>query len=263
MRVELIFTVRGEGRMLPMDYQYALSSWVYGVIRQSDSDFSSFLHDRGYADGNKRFKFFTVSELNLYPFKAWRERKVFEVLENTFKVQLSFLVDRAYREFVKGLFLRQRGTLGDRFSRVEFEVTGIRSLASPVFGEVMRYRSVSPLFLKVREESGRVVHLSPEDKRYEDALFGNLREKCRTLALHGEGEAVLEREDFGFRLLRTRGSRILRLHPYTEREIRNRVYHLDFELRAPVAVQEVAYFAGLGADCSMGCGMLSVLDESR
>jgi CRISPR-associated endoribonuclease Cas6 len=45
---------------IPINYQDDLTGLIYHLLRTSDSDYSRFLHDDGYAldDGPKRFKMF-------------------------------------------------------------------------------------------------------------------------------------------------------------------------------------------------------------
>ena len=40
MRFKITFTRTGKQRMLPMDYQYYLSAWIYKVIGKADRAFA-------------------------------------------------------------------------------------------------------------------------------------------------------------------------------------------------------------------------------
>ncbi len=42
--------------MLPMDYQYYLSAWIYKILEKADREFARFLHSDGYSLGYRRFK---------------------------------------------------------------------------------------------------------------------------------------------------------------------------------------------------------------
>jgi CRISPR-associated endoribonuclease Cas6 len=50
MRIQITFNRTGKQRMLPMDYQYFISAWIYKVLKQADQDFASFLHEKGYGN---------------------------------------------------------------------------------------------------------------------------------------------------------------------------------------------------------------------
>ena len=71
MRFKITFTRTGKQRMLPMDYQYYLSAWIYKVIGKADRAFAEFLHAEGYSDGHRRFKLFNY-DLND---KIWQKQK--------------------------------------------------------------------------------------------------------------------------------------------------------------------------------------------
>ncbi len=40
---------RQSGNTLPINYQYALSSWIYKVIASADEQYSAFLHEKGFS----------------------------------------------------------------------------------------------------------------------------------------------------------------------------------------------------------------------
>lgn len=48
MRFRLTLNRTTKQRMLPMDYQYYISAWIYKVLRYADKDFAHFLHEKGY-----------------------------------------------------------------------------------------------------------------------------------------------------------------------------------------------------------------------
>ncbi len=72
MRIKITFNLPGSRLVLPLNYQYPLSAWIYKVLENGDHDFSKFLHEHGYRhDSNKAFKLFTFSNL-LFPDAMWR-----------------------------------------------------------------------------------------------------------------------------------------------------------------------------------------------
>ncbi len=44
--------------VLPINYQYELSAWIYGVLRKADAAYATFLHHRGYSAGQKLLELF-------------------------------------------------------------------------------------------------------------------------------------------------------------------------------------------------------------
>ncbi|WP_338395081.1 CRISPR-associated endoribonuclease Cas6 [Fulvitalea axinellae] len=249
-----------------MDYQYGLSAWVYRILRTADAEFSRFLHDTGYQDGNKAFKFFTISELDLGAIRVWKDRKLFELKGDTFSFRIGFLIDRAYTEFVKGLFQRREGFIGDRFNGLDFEVQGVEALPAPVFGRTVRYRTLSPVFLSAKRPDGSVQHLHPGEHAdvYAEHFLNNLREKRKVLRLHGEGGDISDREEsWVFCLIQAERVRLVKVKPMEATATKKRACHMEFELTAPEDVHALAYDAGFGSENSWGCGMAEVVDISR
>ena len=48
MRFNITFNRTTKQRMLPMDYQYYISAWIYKVLRQADAGFANWM---GSIDG--------------------------------------------------------------------------------------------------------------------------------------------------------------------------------------------------------------------
>ncbi|MDY0286030.1 MAG: CRISPR-associated endoribonuclease Cas6, partial [Bacteroidales bacterium] len=65
MRIRLTINRTTKQRMLPMDYPYYISAWIYKVLLQADTDFAQFLHEQGYGQSeSKRYKLFCFSRLD-------------------------------------------------------------------------------------------------------------------------------------------------------------------------------------------------------
>jgi hypothetical protein len=77
--------------MLPMDYQYYISAWIYKVLYQADEDFALFLHEKGYGKNDpKLYKLFCFSPLNFGKPILWKEKKsVFK--QNKISIRFTFL----------------------------------------------------------------------------------------------------------------------------------------------------------------------------
>ena len=52
--------------VLPVNYQYELSAWIYRVIRYADADYAEYLHRNGHrTPERKSFKLFCFSHLDV------------------------------------------------------------------------------------------------------------------------------------------------------------------------------------------------------
>lgn len=269
MRFNLTLQIIGSGRTIPINYQYALHSWIYRVIQRADAEFSHFLHEQGYQQGEKRFKLFTFSQLTGKPFRLFKEeqRIAFYGTEGAapqLRLAVSFWLPEAAENFIRGLFLGQRFSLGDVISQAEMEVERIEAMPRPVFGEVMQYQAVTPVVVSIREPDRKhPQYLPPDNEIYTGQLMKNLQHKAEAARLTVPMVAIA-----GENKIWTDGWRMKRTSPFRKRGItvkqyttmQNKIigYTYDVELTAPPKIQQLAYYAGLGEDNSMGFGFLEI-----
>jgi len=260
MRFLISLQREGSSSILPINYQYELSSLIYKIIDRADSAFSEFLHRQGYMAYGKNFRLFTFSRIQFdrYQVIAGSDRLVHEGDRASFEI--SFLVDRAAEEFIKGLFLDQRLVLGDKTSRVNYLVSQISAKEPPVFRETMQYRSLSPIFIRRKREQGGEDYLRPDNPDFGILLTRNLMAKSGAYAAQGDGEVLYNEPipDFNFvpvGKVYQNGVLIKQHTPYQTKLI---AYLFEFELRAPVELQEIGYYGGFGHLGSQGFGCVGV-----
>lgn len=252
----LIKFTRIRGDLLPVNYQYALASWIYKVISRADTEYATFLHDQGFTLGRKQFKMFTFSQLDFRPYKILGDR--IQLLGNTLSLTVRFLVDSSMENFIKGLFLNQHCGLGNRESRVDFQVVGVEAKPRPVFNTTMRYECLSPIVISAMRDDGSTAYLSPQEMAYRPILIQNLIRKHKALALHG-GSNVNDYQvpDYSFRLLGEPRKKGTLIKEGTSEATKVIAYLFRFELTAPVELHEVGYYAGMGEKNSMGFGCVN------
>ncbi len=243
------------GSLLPINYQYELSSWIYKVIERADAEYSDFLHNKGFQLDGRRFKMFTFSQL---------DTRHYEILGNQIKLlgkEISFIirfaVDSSLEHFITGLFMQQRFRLGDKNSTIDLEVVGAETVAPPFFQQTMKYQCLSPLCISRMREDNSAEYLSPENPDYGKLLAQNLARKSQALAGMTEpGRAALP--DFHFRLLNTPRKKGVHIKANTASHTQVVGYLFHFELTAPVELHELGYNAGFGEKNSMGFGCAGV-----
>jgi len=49
--------------ILPKDYEYLISSWIYKTLWQANTEFATWLHNEGYDFNDRKYKLFTFSQL--------------------------------------------------------------------------------------------------------------------------------------------------------------------------------------------------------
>ena len=205
MQFRITFQVLQPGQLMPLSYQYELSSWIYSRIHQSDSEFANFLHGQGYGLDNKRFKLFTFSNLWVPP--------RYEIIDDRMKVWsreisfvVSFLVPRAAAELITGLFKEHRFALGDKISRLDLKTQTIEVL-QPLEERsgTLQLRATSPILLSKahRNTQGKLQHdyLAPSAPDYAERFLNNLLKKHQSALAHGLAAPLPEVYETHFKCL--------------------------------------------------------------
>ena len=181
MRLKLTFNREGKNCMIPMDYQYYISAWIYKVLKQADKDFARFLHEQGYGkSATKLYKLFCFSRLDFGRPKLWKEKKLFEISGHEITLQISFDVNDIAANFIKGLFMSQEFYLGDKFNGIDFKVVGVEVLPEPVFSETMHYKTITPWVVSFKTENDKhPQYLSPDDEQFIALATKHITEKYK------------------------------------------------------------------------------------
>lgn len=244
---------RIRGNMLPANYQYALSAWIYKVIGRADQDYSAFLHEKGFSFEGKKFKLFTFSQLDVRPYRMLGNQ--IQLLGNEISLIVRFLVDTSMENFIKGLFMHQHCGLGNEYVQTDFVVTGVESKPKPLFKNTMQFQCLSPIVVSTRRDDGSVAYLNPEEPGYGEIFIRNLLRKQAALAVHNsEPSQIRDNDNFNFQLLNTPRKKGITIKENTEQETKVIAYLFNFGLTVTPELQEIGYYAGFGEKNSMGFG---------
>ena len=236
------------GNLLPISYQYELSAWIYGVIAKSDRLYAAWLHNNGFINDHKRFKMFSYS--NLFPqCKVIDDRMVIQ--NDTMFLYLSFLPEKSTEEFVKGIFSDNTFTLGDKKSKVQFQVENIEVLSLLSLKDC-EFQTLSPVVVSMKRDDGSIEYVSPEREDYGGMLINNLKEKYRAFY----AKAFEGNDSFEFELLSPVKSRLITIKANTPQMTKVKGFHFDFRLQADEVLLQLMYEAGLGEKNSTGFGMV-------
>jgi CRISPR-associated endoribonuclease Cas6 len=82
-------------QVLPVNYQYLISSWIYRTLGNADAAFAQQLHEQGYDFGGKKYKLFTFSNLRPKWFDLDKRNATFTLAKSPTTLELSFHVDEA------------------------------------------------------------------------------------------------------------------------------------------------------------------------
>jgi CRISPR-associated endoribonuclease Cas6 len=257
MRFKITFNRNTKQRMLPMDYQYYISAWIYKVLKQADKEFAQFLHEQGYGkEDTKLYKLFCFSQLNFGKPKLWKEKKLFEISAHEINLQISFDVNEAATNFIKGLFMSQEFYLGDKFNGIDFKVSRIEALPEPEFAETMKYYLQTPWVVSYKSEEDKYPqYLSPNDERFESLAIKHLVEKYNNT----RNLDNIEQDQIRFRRTSSFKRAGFVMKPGTKEESRVIGNLFYFELTAPVVVHRMIWNAGVSEKSSSGFGWVEVV----
>lgn len=264
MRFRLSLAVK-RGSVLPINYHYPFSSWIYKCINQADSSFAFFLHESGYIGSKqgKPFKFFTFSDLNVPQREIYEDRLI--IKSDEVYLDISFLVEQAAEKFITGVFQQQHAGIGDKKSQVDFEVQSIEARPVPM-KEEMILKTASPIVVSAPELSGSKMtanFLSPEDEGYKKYFLQNLIRKYESYASYTGNSVSTEWEQtLDWELLPGRvKSRLETIKSGTPSETKVRGFDYQFRIQAPSPLMRIGLLAGFGEKNSLGFGFGEVLND--
>ena len=249
-KLTLLFDFKPFGNILPANYQYELSGWIYHTLANGDAEYSEWLHQNGYTKDKKQFRMFTFSHLQIAKLRMEGDRLV--LLSDQATLYLSFLPERATEEFIKGIFVSQVFALGDRHSRVQCNVQSIELVAPPKFMPTMTFQTLSPMVISGRLENGNVTYLSPEEPDTARVLSETLRTKY--LAYYGK--AFDEPFEPEFKLLSPVKRKKITIKADTPQQTYIVGYMGRFSVQLPEELMRMMYETGVGEKGSMGFGMV-------
>ena len=255
MRLKLILQ-HDPNQVLPIDYEYLISSWIYRTIGQADSKFSEWLHQHGFGYGGKKYKLFTFAPLRPAWYDLDKKNRTFRLTKGPTTLELSFFIDEAIQHFVSGLFQDQRFKLASGSLRADFEVSSVEVLSMPDFCPTMQFQTIKPICISHDDpESKYAAYLSPLDEGYKNLLLQNLLRKQQALQLVVATTPLVELDldvPFVFKLLSAPKERLLRI-----KQTKVKGYAFDFELMAPKELMRIGFLGGFGEkNSSLGMGMV-------
>lgn len=264
--------------VLPFHHQYELSSWIYRVLAQGNTQFAHWLHNQGFRRQHQNFKFFTCSTLRQRGQKQAGDRLL--ISSGNCHLDLSFLLPETAQYFINGLFQGRYLELGDQHSQASFRITHVESLPEPEWKEQMQYQLQTPALVKKTWAEGnqrRLRYLSPVEAGFESRFLNNLVHKYCTFlqSQHGQQEtwppemycspSEMEHWDSNlrFNLISKVNRRSVKIKANTRHETLLHGFQFAFALHAPVCLHKIAYYSGIGSNNAMGFGCISTTVEGQ
>lgn len=264
MRFKLHFTLNGSKQILPLNYMYPVSAWIYRVLSKADSEFTQLLHDNGYKiENGKPYKLFTFSKLS-FPKKTYRlipNSDRMEIWSRNAWLNVAFQLPEQCQTFVEGLFIEQMAYIGDKISGINLQLQSIEAISPQILNtDHIKLRTITPIVIGMMSENNRNEnYILPTTEGYEKILTNNLFEKHSLTGKELPDDAEIE---FKITKLFTK-TELQTIKAHTPQETKVRAYHYEFELTAPTDLIETGLNAGFGSMNSLGFGYCDVMREEN
>lgn len=180
MRLQLSLQAHDAQPVIPINYQYPLSSAIYKILDRADASYAAFLHNTGYGKhgSGKRFKLFTFSDLRA-PFAPPTNDRL-HLKGREAKLIACFHMPEAAETFIKGLFLHQQLDIADKVSKASFTITQVEAVDHGLPDEpypTVVLQPISPVVTGRKNDRGYYDFRSPLDADFTDCLRYNWVEK--------------------------------------------------------------------------------------
>lgn len=263
-------TPGNNNNVLPLNYQYELSAWIYKILNYGNEEFAQWLHKEGYTNDYKNFKLFTFSNLIIPKYKINGDRM--QINSRINELVVSFYPIESLEYFISGLFKNQQFTIGDKKSKAAFTVNNVEKLPEQEFNNTMEFKALSPVLISYKntESQKYAEYKHPEDENYGNLLIKNLVAKYNAFYATETNPAspAADRTDrieiepdnleYEFTPLTKPKSRLITIKSGTKQESKLRGYLYKFRLKAPAELIRLGYYAGFGEKNSLGFGCVEV-----
>ena len=257
MRFKLVLEVNSAafGSQLPINYQYEQSAAIYRILSRGNEDYAAWLHNNGFQlENGKRFKLFTFSRFKIEKRQIISNEERIKILCDEVEWQISFLPEESTEKFIQGLFANQVFEIGDKHSVVQFKIKSIELLPAPDYKETMEFTTMSPICLRMRDEQGKRVYISPAHPNAKSAILIGLMNKYKAQY----GRPYIGSLDFDFCVDGEMKSVLTTIKVNTAQQTRVKGFMCSFMMKAPEALMRIMYEGGCGEECAQGFGCVRV-----
>ena len=267
MRIRLSIKQNKPDQLIPINYQFLISSFIYRTIENSDSKYSKWLHDSGFMNGIKNFKMFTFSKLNIpkSSFVSLYGKNFLKVESSKIEFIISMLSNKTVENFITGMFMDQKMNIYEKNIESEFTVNTVEMVPEPEVREEMIFKTISPMVISRSSiHNGKLSqeYMSPEDPEYFKYLKKNIAEKHTALMMSKNGSEI-DGKSLGeiklgsiesFELKGNCKSKLITIKEGTAEETKIKGYYLTFKIKGNPELIRTSYEAGFGKHCSLGFG---------
>jgi CRISPR-associated endoribonuclease Cas6 len=259
MRILLTFELTETPQLLPLNYKYPVSSWIYKVLASADKEFTTLLHEHGYqTEQGKRFKLFTFSDFDI-PKGKWKiigDRM--KIYADTLSLTIAFQLPLQMQNFVAGIFKSHQISIGDEITQVNMRVKSVEVLPQEIPDiEVFKLKGLSAIFMaKQIEGKKHPDYISPDKPEYNSLFAQNLIDKYKAHCIQaGIIAKQFNIDEIVLKSLHNNPKSVKQtIKAFKKEQTEIRAFRFDFELKAPKELIEIGLNAGFGAENAQGFG---------
>lgn len=267
MRLKLILST-DINTSIPVNYNYALSSAIYKLLKFSSPEFAEFLHEKGFRTNQRTYKLFTFS---LRPEKSLIFGRDI-ILKSPF-VNL-YITTPLIEDFVKSILSvpaeQKFVELYADYTKVEFSIRNIETMHEPDFGSWAKFIMLNPMVLSTRiVRNGRkqqyYLRYDDDPENINRILNINLANKYELMTgkpYEGTGIVLSWDKDYIKRML-DNGKKISKKITITK-DPKNPIdiigIQCPFVVEGDPELIKTGYRCGFGEKNSMGFGMAEIVN---
>ncbi|MCH7408496.1 CRISPR-associated endoribonuclease Cas6 [Belliella sp. DSM 111904] len=244
---------------LAVNYQYQLSACLESIFEQAD-----FEKIQDFVDGlklNTNHIPFTFSQFSFDQLEACSDQEYIHHTGELATLDVRILVGTNVSDYLSELLLGQRLSFTFGKETVEYCVNKVETIKPPSFKGEMTYSAITPLFLTNQfGGSGDQQVISPMDERYSEVFKTNLLKRFSRLfpELRGLKDVSNCCPEIEFKPVSHIEEKELVFNLFDLELIELKGFQFDFKLKASPILQEFGYYAGFGAQSSLGFGCVEV-----
>jgi CRISPR-associated endoribonuclease Cas6 len=268
MRIKLVLKPVTINCIIPINYQYPISSIIYNIISSASKNYADWLHNKGYIDEKgKPHKLFVFSNLIIKD-KVIVNGNSLKILK--FSPAELYISSPMFEDFVQnfifGLFQNQSFNIYDKNYSGELMVEQVETLHLPEFKTKMKFRMLSPVIAStMKEYKGKLqqYYYRPNDEDLSESIRKGLIKKYELI-----NHRTLENPELKFSLdekyIESKGgyekiSKLTSINKNNESQhIKVKSFIAPFTFEGNPELIRTAYECGIGEKNSIGFGMIEV-----
>lgn len=247
-----------EASQFALNYQYQLSAALEGIFEQADfSKLQLFLNEK---DEYIRYIPFTFSNLVLDKTEVIEEKGSIIHVGDEATLDIRILLEDDATDYLYQLIQGQIIRLNSGEATVEYRVCAVEVVPPPIFLGEMVYSAVTPVFLFDQSQSGGSEFISPSDARYPELFKTDLLKRFASAIPELSSITNIDHycPEIEFQPISQVEEEEIVFNMYQYELVHLKGFRYDFKLKASPLLQEFGYYAGFGAQNSLGFGCVNV-----